>query len=61
MTMDTEYEVTVIETFTKKVRIMAHSKHDATQKVCELYKSGEITLNNDDYVATEFCIDGEMV
>lgn len=61
MTMETEYEVTVIETFTRKITVMAHSKHDANQKVCEMYKRGEIALNDDDYTVTEFLIDGEIV
>ena len=29
MTMETEYEVTVIETFTRKITVRAHSKHEA--------------------------------
>ena len=57
MTMETEYEVTVIETFTRKITVRAHSKHEASQKVCEMYKRGDIALNDDDYTVTEFLID----
>ena len=61
MTMETEYEVTVIETFTRKITVRAHSKHEASQKVCEMYKRGDIALNDDDYTVTEFLIDGEIL
>ena len=46
MTMETEYEVTVIETFTRKITVRAHSKHEASQKVCEMYKRGDIACSS---------------
>lgn len=49
-----DYEVEIVETLSKTIRIKANSESDAYKKIKDEYMQSKIILDSNDYVGTEF-------
>ena len=52
-----EYEVTIVETLRKSIKVDATTREEAIAAVVELWNKGEIELNSDHFVGADFDCD----
>lgn len=52
------YIVSIIETLEKQITVIADSDSDAIKKIRKEYIDGKIVLDSDDYVDTEYTVEG---
>ena len=48
-----EYEIEIVETSVRKVKVDAEQEVEALQSVMQMYKDEEIVLDEDDFVGVE--------